>query len=65
MSAVPGPVYGLEIPPGEILIPASMEFPASVRLPIMPLKRFSSLRLCDSANTLAPADSNMFLHYSY
>jgi hypothetical protein len=30
MSAVPGPVYGLEVPPGEILIPATMEFPASV-----------------------------------
>ncbi|GAO19253.1 hypothetical protein UVI_02055000 [Ustilaginoidea virens] len=29
MSAVPGPVYGLEVPPGEILIPASMDFPAS------------------------------------
>ncbi|KAL3962033.1 hypothetical protein ACCO45_003556 [Purpureocillium lilacinum] len=32
MSAVPGPVYGLEVPPGEILIPASMEFPASFRI---------------------------------
>ncbi|CAM1506720.1 Fc.00g063610.m01.CDS01 [Cosmosporella sp. VM-42] len=32
MSAVPGPVYGLEIPPGEILIPAAMEFPASFRI---------------------------------
>lgn len=31
MAAVPGPVYGLQVPPGEILIPASMEFPASVR----------------------------------
>ncbi|KAF5531388.1 FK506-binding 4 [Fusarium mexicanum] len=30
MSAVPGPVYGLEVPPGEILIPATMEFPASL-----------------------------------
>ncbi|TWU77950.1 peptidylprolyl isomerase fpr4 [Metarhizium rileyi] len=32
MSAIPGPVYGLEVPPGEILIPASMEFPASFRI---------------------------------
>lgn len=32
MSAVPGPVYGLEVPPGEILIPATMEFPASFRI---------------------------------
>ncbi|OAQ72716.1 FKBP-type peptidyl-prolyl isomerase [Pochonia chlamydosporia 170] len=32
MSAVPGPVYGLEVPPGEILIPASMDFPASFRI---------------------------------
>lgn len=30
MSAVPGPVYGLEVPPGEMLIPAAMDFPASV-----------------------------------
>ncbi|KAL2212326.1 hypothetical protein CC79DRAFT_1364605 [Sarocladium strictum] len=32
MSAVPGPVYGLEVPPGEILIPAGMEIPASFRI---------------------------------
>ncbi|PHH59690.1 hypothetical protein CDD81_2662 [Ophiocordyceps australis] len=32
MSAVPGPIYGLEVPPGEVLIPASMEIPASVSL---------------------------------
>jgi FK506-binding nuclear protein len=32
MSAIPGPVYGLEVPPGEILIPASMDFPASFRI---------------------------------
>ncbi|XP_044724812.1 FKBP-type peptidyl-prolyl cis-trans isomerase domain-containing protein [Hirsutella rhossiliensis] len=32
MSAVPGPVYGLEVPPGEMLIPAAMEFPASFRI---------------------------------
>ncbi|KAM0437720.1 hypothetical protein ACHAPT_002085 [Fusarium lateritium] len=32
MTAVPGPVYGLEVPPGEILIPAAMEFPASFRI---------------------------------
>ncbi|PHH84575.1 hypothetical protein CDD83_1705 [Cordyceps sp. RAO-2017] len=31
-TAVPGPVYGLEVPPGEILIPAAMEFPASFRI---------------------------------
>jgi FK506-binding nuclear protein len=30
MSGISGPVYGLEVPPGEILIPASMDFPASV-----------------------------------
>lgn len=39
MSAVPGPVYGLEVPPGEILIPAAMEFPASVSLSLEPLRR--------------------------
>jgi len=32
MSAVPGPVYGLEVPPGEVLIPAAMDFPASFRI---------------------------------
>ncbi|KAG5980297.1 peptidylprolyl isomerase fpr4 [Claviceps digitariae] len=32
MSAIPGPVYGLEIPPGDVLIPASMDFPASFRI---------------------------------
>ncbi|KEY71096.1 hypothetical protein S7711_00918 [Stachybotrys chartarum IBT 7711] len=32
MSVMPGPVYGLEVPPGEILIPASMDFPASFRI---------------------------------
>ncbi|RDA89621.1 hypothetical protein CP533_3743 [Ophiocordyceps camponoti-saundersi (nom. inval.)] len=32
MSAVPGPVYGLEVPPGELLIPATMDFPASFRI---------------------------------
>lgn len=35
MSAVPGPVYGLEVPPGEVLIPASMDFPASVSTNLM------------------------------
>ncbi|KAF4581157.1 FK506-binding protein 4 [Ophiocordyceps camponoti-floridani] len=32
MSAIPGPVYGLEVPPGEVLIPATMDFPASFRI---------------------------------
>ncbi|KAJ2976565.1 hypothetical protein NQ176_g4879 [Zarea fungicola] len=32
MAGISGPVYGLEVPPGEILIPASMEFPASFRI---------------------------------
>ncbi|PMB66070.1 FK506-binding protein 4 [Beauveria bassiana] len=32
MAGISGPVYGLEVPPGEILIPASMDFPASFRI---------------------------------
>jgi hypothetical protein len=32
MAAIPGPVYGLEVPPGEVLIPANLEFPASVSI---------------------------------
>ncbi|KAM0262367.1 hypothetical protein ACHAQJ_001836 [Trichoderma viride] len=32
MAAIPGPVYGLEVPPGEMLIPANLEFPASFRI---------------------------------
>ncbi|KAF4122413.1 FK506-binding nuclear protein [Geosmithia morbida] len=32
MSILSGPVYGLEVPPGEVLIPASMDFPASFRI---------------------------------
>lgn len=59
MSAVPGPVYGLEVPPGEILIPAAMEFPASVSFCSSPLA-LSNLMLrlpaaVPSAPTLASA----------
>ncbi|KAK0392522.1 hypothetical protein NLU13_2017 [Sarocladium strictum] len=32
MSTTTGPVYGLEVPPGDILIPAGMDFPASFRI---------------------------------
>jgi FK506-binding nuclear protein len=32
MSLLAGPVYGLEVPPGEVLIPASIDFPASFRI---------------------------------
>lgn len=35
MAGISGPVYGLEVPPGEILIPASMDFPASVSIPLL------------------------------
>ena len=44
MSAVPGPVYGLEVPPGEILIPAAMDFPASVCTMPVPSHDSSSCR---------------------
>ncbi|RCI15534.1 hypothetical protein L249_3431 [Ophiocordyceps polyrhachis-furcata BCC 54312] len=40
MSAVPGPVYGLEVPPGDLLIPATMDFPASMKLMIYTLPQF-------------------------
>ena len=51
MSGISGPVYGLEVPPGEILIPASMDFPASVSTDLVEL-----LVACDSddAAQLAP-----------
>ncbi len=32
-SLLPVAVYGLEVPPGEILIPAAMDFPATVCIP--------------------------------
>ncbi|RDA85772.1 hypothetical protein CP532_6314 [Ophiocordyceps camponoti-leonardi (nom. inval.)] len=31
-EAIPGPVYGLEVPPGELLVPANMKFPASFHI---------------------------------
>jgi hypothetical protein len=51
MSAVPGPVYGLEVPPGEILIPAAMEFPASVSSSLVPQKHCT----CDAMHCIVPA----------
>lgn len=32
MSAIPGPVYALQVPAGGDLTPASLDFPASVSL---------------------------------
>jgi FK506-binding nuclear protein len=29
---LPVAVYGLEVPPGEVMVPAEIEFPATVRL---------------------------------
>ncbi|KAL7935231.1 hypothetical protein V8C35DRAFT_298874 [Trichoderma chlorosporum] len=51
MAAVPGPVYGLEVPPGEVLIPANLEFPASFRITMAALDPTQEPELDDSKNT--------------
>ncbi|RFU76212.1 fk506-binding 4 [Trichoderma arundinaceum] len=51
MAAVPGPVYGLEVPPGEVLIPANLEFPASFRITMAALDPTEEPELDDSKNT--------------
>ncbi|KAL7899994.1 hypothetical protein HDV63DRAFT_370046 [Trichoderma sp. SZMC 28014] len=50
MAAVPGPVYGLEVPAGEILIPANLEFPASFRITMAALDPTAEPELDDSKN---------------
>ncbi|KAM6484064.1 hypothetical protein HDV62DRAFT_357293 [Trichoderma sp. SZMC 28011] len=50
MAAVPGPVYGLEVPPGEVLIPANLEFPASFRITMAALDPTQEPELDDSKN---------------
>lgn len=35
---LPVAVYGLEVPAGEVLVPAEIEFPATVRLTLQLLK---------------------------
>ncbi|KAL7789467.1 hypothetical protein V8C37DRAFT_386621 [Trichoderma ceciliae] len=50
MAAVPGPVYGLEVPPGEMLIPANLEFPASFRITMAALDPTEEPELGDSKN---------------
>ncbi|KAL7945881.1 hypothetical protein V8C42DRAFT_321832 [Trichoderma barbatum] len=48
MAAVPGPVYGLEVPPGEVLIPANLEFPAAFRITMAALDPTQEPELDDS-----------------
>ncbi|EHK50040.1 uncharacterized protein TrAtP1_007925 [Trichoderma atroviride] len=50
MAAVPGPVYGLEVPAGEILIPANLEFPASFRITMAALDPNAEPDVDDSKN---------------
>ncbi|KAK4085459.1 uncharacterized protein Triagg1_449 [Trichoderma aggressivum f. europaeum] len=50
MAAVPGPVYGLEVPPGEVLISANLEFPASFRITMAALDPTQEPKLDDSKN---------------
>ncbi|KAH0526387.1 hypothetical protein TsFJ059_009713 [Trichoderma semiorbis] len=50
MAAVPGPVYGLEVPPGEVLIPANLEFPASFRITMAALDPTQEPELDDTKN---------------
>lgn len=50
MAAVPGPVYGLEVPAGEILIPANLEFPASFRITMAALDPTAEPEVDDSKN---------------
>ncbi|CAJ0546119.1 Ff.00g095920.m01.CDS01 [Fusarium sp. VM40] len=61
MSAVPGPVYGLEVPPGEILIPAAMEFPASFRITMAAVDPTEEAEADDEGNVPAVARSTLRL----
>ncbi|KAF7561143.1 hypothetical protein G7046_g3021 [Stylonectria norvegica] len=61
MSAIPGPVYGLEIPPGEILIPAAMEFPASFRITMAAIDPTEESQADDEGNVPAIARSTVRL----
>ncbi|KAF4997786.1 hypothetical protein FGRMN_3624 [Fusarium graminum] len=61
MSAVPGPVYGLEVPPGEILIPAAMEFPASFRITMAAVDPTEEPEADEEGNTPAVARSTLRL----
>ncbi|PNP41407.1 hypothetical protein TGAMA5MH_06732 [Trichoderma gamsii] len=54
MAAVPGPVYGLEVPAGEILIPANLEFPASFRITMAALDPTEELEADGSKNAPVP-----------
>ncbi|KAM0486824.1 hypothetical protein ACHAPX_000087 [Trichoderma viride] len=54
MAAVPGPVYGLEVPAGEILIPANLEFPASFRITMAALDPTEELEVDDSKKASVP-----------
>ncbi|KAM0512241.1 hypothetical protein ACHAPE_009057 [Trichoderma viride] len=54
MAAVPGPVYGLEVPAGEILIPANLEFPASFRITMAALDPTEELEVDDSKKASIP-----------
>jgi FK506-binding nuclear protein len=38
-SLLPVALYGLEVPPGEMMIPAAADFPATVSAVLAPLKR--------------------------
>ncbi|KAH6898794.1 hypothetical protein B0T10DRAFT_454114 [Thelonectria olida] len=61
MSAVPGPVYGLEVPPGEILIPAAMEFPASFRITMAAVDPTETPEADDEGNVPAVPRSTLRL----
>lgn len=61
MSAVPGPVYGLEVPPGEILIPAGMEFPASFRITMAAVDPTEDAEADDEGNVPAVPRSTLRL----
>ncbi|KAF4975412.1 hypothetical protein FZEAL_7791 [Fusarium zealandicum] len=61
MSAVPGPVYGLEVPPGEILIPAAMEFPASFRITMAAVDPTEDAEADDEGNVPTIARSTLRL----
>ncbi|KAL7925027.1 hypothetical protein ACQKWADRAFT_284835 [Trichoderma austrokoningii] len=54
MAAVPGPVYGLEVPAGEVLIPANMEFPASFRITMAALDPTQEADAAGSKNASIP-----------
>ncbi|KAL6887899.1 hypothetical protein GGI43DRAFT_388256 [Trichoderma evansii] len=54
MAAVPGPVYGLEVPAGEVLIPANLEFPASFRITMAALDPTEEADVDDSKTPSIP-----------